>query len=188
MRKLLTLICVISISLVCVPNIYGQKAKMPKNKKVDLPLQGRKYETNKKFFRATASGVSTDLATAKKIAIHNAKTDLVKSIETTMKVVTSQYIDQKNLGSEGEDYASHFEEMSREVANQTIGKVDILEEKVTFNKRDGRYTYWVAVETSSDGVAEKIGARAAADKKASLAYDKEQYMKIFDTEMEKYGE
>lgn len=67
MRKLLTLICVISISLVCVPNIYGQKAKMPKNKKVDLPLQGRKYETNKKFFRATASGVSTDLATAKKL-------------------------------------------------------------------------------------------------------------------------
>ena len=44
-------------------------------------------------------GKSMDLATSKKIAIMNAKTELAGIVNSTMKTVTDQYTNQRTVGN-----------------------------------------------------------------------------------------
>ena len=157
--------------------------KETKSTEVTLPLTGKEYQTDKDNFRARQSGKSPDLATSKKIALQNAKSELASNIQSTIKTVTDQYTNQRTVAT-AQDFENKFEELTREVVNQTLADVKIIGEK-TFIEKDKSYTYWVVVEMSKTSVLDGINNKISKDSKLLLDYDKKKFEDIFNTEMEK---
>jgi hypothetical protein len=151
---------------------------------VSVPLSSKEYRSDKEYFRATQSEVSPNLATAKKIALANAKTELGGNIQSVIKAVTENYTNQRTV-SDKQEFENKFEENARVVVNQTLNDVKIIDDKV-FKEKDGKYTYYIAIEMSKEPVTEKIADRIAKDAKLQLDFDKHQFQKVFDEEMEKF--
>ncbi|GHT18361.1 hypothetical protein AGMMS4957_00530 [Bacteroidia bacterium] len=151
---------------------------------VVIPLSGKEYRTDKDFFRATQSGKSPDLATSKKIALTNAKAELAGNVQSTIKAVTENYTNQRAVGDKLE-FENKFEENARVVVNQGLNDVKIIGEK-TFKEKDGKYTYYIAIEMSKEPVVNNIADRISKDSKLQLDFDKHQFQKVFDEEMKKF--
>ena len=150
---------------------------------IKLPFSSKEYQTDKENFRAKQSGKSPDLATSKKIALQNAKSELAGNIQAIVKRVTDQYTNQRTVAT-AQDFENKFEELSREVVNQTITDVKIIGEK-TFKETDGSYTYWIAVEMSKISVLDGINNKISKDAKLLLDYDKKKFEETFNNEMQK---
>jgi hypothetical protein len=155
-------------------------------KEITLPFSSREYKTDEDFFRARNVGKSPDLATAKKIALNNAKSELASNIQTTIKKVTDQYTNQRTVGNK-QEFENKFEELSREVTNLTISNIRVKDEKV-FKEEDGTYTYWVAIEADKKTIFENIEKKISNDAKLRLDYDKKKFEEIFNAEMKKLAE
>jgi hypothetical protein len=162
----------------------GVKSVQSGSDEVSVPLSGAAYQTDKDFFRASQSGKSPDLATAKKIALQNAKTELAGNIQSLMKAVTENYTNQRTVADK-QEFESKFEENARAVVNQTLNDVKVIGEKV-FKEKDGKYTYYVAIEMSKEPVVNNVADRISKDAKLQLDFDKHQFQKVFDEEMEKF--
>jgi hypothetical protein len=150
---------------------------------ISVPFSESKYKTDKEFFRAKQSGKSQDLATSKKIALQNAKSELAGNIKAIVKRVTDQYTNQRTVGDK-QDFENKFEELAREVVDQTLTDVRIIDEKI-FKETDGRYSYWVAIETSKESILEGVAAKITKNEKLQLDYDKKKFEEVFNSEMEK---
>ena len=150
---------------------------------ISVPFSESKYKTDKEFFRAKQSGKSQDLATSKKIALQNAKSELAGNIKAVIKRVTDQYTNQRTVGDK-QDFENKFEELAREVVDQTLTDVRIIDEKI-FKETDGRYSYWVAIETSKESILEGVAAKITKNEKLQLDYDKKKFEEVFNSEMEK---
>lgn len=155
-------------------------------KEITLPFSSREYRTDENFFRAKNVGKSPDLATAKKIALNNAKSELASNIQTIIKKVTDQYTNQRTVGNK-QEFENKFEELSREVTNLTIGNIVVKDEKV-FKEEDGSYTYWVAIEANKKDIFDNIEKRISNDAKLRLDYDKKKFEEIFNAEMKKLAQ
>ena len=112
------------------------------SQEVILPFSDTKYKSDKDYFRATQVGKSPDLATSKKIALHSAKADLASTVQTKLKRVTDLYANQKGVVNKT-DFENKFEDFSREIVNQSLSDVKVVEEKV-FKETDGSYSYCYA--------------------------------------------
>ncbi len=150
---------------------------------ITLPLTGKDYQSDKDFFRAKQSGKSPDLATSKKIGLQNAKSEMAGNIQTTIKKVTDQYTNQRSVGDK-QDFENKFEELAREVTNQTLTDVKIIGEKV-FKETDGSYTYWIAVEASKQSILDGVNNSISKNAKLQLDYDKKKFEEVFNQEMQK---
>jgi Flp pilus assembly CpaF family ATPase len=124
------------------------------------------------------------LATAKKIALQNAKTELAANIQSTIKAVTDNYTNQISVADK-QEFENKFEELQRAVVNQELNDVHVIGEKV-FKEKDGKYTYYIAIEMSKESIEHNIADRISKDAKLKLDFDKFQYQKIFDEEMKKF--
>jgi hypothetical protein len=157
--------------------------KVNKSTPVEIPLSGKQYQTDKDFFRAKQSGNSPDLATAKKIALQNSKDELAGSIKTIVKNTTDQYTSQRTFADKKE-FENRFEERILSSRIQELNDVKIIGEQV-LKEKDGTYTYWIAIETSKLSVQNNLQKQISSDEKLQLDYDKAEFMKIFDAEMDK---
>jgi hypothetical protein len=155
-------------------------------KEITLPFSSREYKTDEDFFRARNVGKSPDLATAKKIALNNAKSELASNIQTTIKKVTDQYTNQRTISNK-QEFENKFEELSREVTNLTISNIRVKDEKV-FKEEDGSYTYWVAIEADKKNIFDNIERKISNDAKLKLDYDKKKFEEIFNAEMKKLAQ
>ena len=178
MKKLFTILSLLLVITAAVQPA-AQAGNKNKQKEVKLPSKGSKYETDKKYFRAFESGTSTNQSTAKKMALHNAKVVLAGNLDATVKAVTDQYINQMNT-SEGIEDASTFQQQSREAVKQLIGEVTVIDEKL-FATKDGRYTYWIAIEMPKEALRRGISKQMKENTKINQA----EFQKIFDQEMDK---
>lgn len=158
--------------------------KATEAEEVAIPFTDSKYQTNKDVFRATQSGRSPDLATAKKIALTNAKTELASNVQSIIKACTDNYTNQRTVGDK-QEFENKFEELSRQVTNQQLSDVRMIGEK-TFKEKDGKYTYWVAIEMPRDALLDQISESISKEAKLQLDFDKNQYEKIMQEEMEKF--
>ena len=183
--NLLALIAIVTFTLF---NCKSKKsiAKVNDMTEIKIPLSGKEYETNKDYFRAKQVGVSPDLATAKKIAEQNAKAELAGNIQSLVKRVTDQYTNQRTVQNKVE-FKNKFEELSRQVVNQELKNVKVIGERL-FEKKDGKYQYWVAVESAKETVYNEMVDKISKEAKLKLDFDKFQYEKIFDAEMKKFEE
>jgi hypothetical protein len=153
---------------------------------ISVPFSSKEYRTDENFFRAKQYGKSPDLATAKKIAFQNAKSEMAGNIQAMIKRVTDQYTNQRTVGN-AQEFENKFEELAREVVNMQLSNVREIGEKI-FKEPDGSFTYWIAIEASKKEVFEKIDQKISNDAKLKLDYDKMKFQQIFDQEMKKLAE
>jgi len=150
-------------------------AKATNSSEMELPFSGKNYKTDESNFRSVASGTSTDLNTAKEIAMMNARSEISYSIKTVTKNVADIYINERN-GEHGEK----LDRISRQVSKAVITNIIVADHKVFQNSKEGTYTYWVVVEVSKDAVINNVNNLAAAEK---IDFDKYQYEKVLNEEM-----
>lgn len=150
---------------------------------ITVPFSTKEYRSDENAFRAKQVGKSPDLATAKKIAFQNAKSEMASNINSTVKKVTDQYTNQRTVGNT-QEFENKFEELAREVVNLEMSNVKEIGEKI-FKEPDGSYSYWIAIESLKKEVFEKLDAKISNDAKLKLDYDKQKFQSIFDAEMKK---
>ena len=91
------------------------KQKLPKGEtEINIPCSGPDFFTNNKFFRANSLGESMDLVASKKKALSNARGELASSIETTVKAVTDNYLNSREMNNK-EEVEERFEQIGNEV-------------------------------------------------------------------------
>jgi hypothetical protein len=155
-------------------------------KEITVPFSSKEYRSDENYFRAKQMGKSPDLATAKKIAFQNAKSEMAGNIQAMIKRVTDQYTNQRSVGN-AQEYENKFEELAREVVNMQLSNVKEIGEKI-FKEPDGSYTYWIAIEAGKKEVFEKMDQKISNDAKLKLDYDKKKFEEIFNAEMKKLAE
>jgi hypothetical protein len=187
--KTLKLFLIPTIALVAVTSCKTKKTPLAKQTgaiEITVPFSGKEYRSDEDFFRAKQSGKSPDLAAAKKIALQNAKSELASNIQSVIKKVTDQYTNQRTVGK-SQEFENKFEELAREVTDQSIANVTIKDEKI-FQETDGSYTYWIAVEADKKEVFRKLDTKISNDSKLKLDYDKAKFQQTFDDEMKKFAD
>jgi hypothetical protein len=141
---------------------------------IELPFSDKRYRSDKDYFRAYASGRSTDLQFAKQMAEANARTALAQSISTVIKSVTENYGLQSS--TEGASYDGRFEAMSRTATKQSLLSSVLIDEKAY---KEGKvFTYHCVMEVSRAAVEEEL-ARASEN-----TLNRDRFRKIFNEEMD----
>jgi hypothetical protein len=183
--KLKQMLIIGFIAIVAFAGCKGTKKlqKVTGAQEITVPFSESKYKSDKDFFRAKQSGKSPDLATAKKIALQNAKAELAGNIKALVKRVTDQYTNQRTVGNK-QDFENKFEELSREVVEQTLTDVKLMDEKI-FKETDGGYSYWAAIEVSKQSILDGVNNKISKNEKLQLDYDKKKFEDVFNSEMEK---
>ncbi|MEP2023146.1 MAG: hypothetical protein ABJH98_09105 [Reichenbachiella sp.] len=151
---------------------------------VVLHCSGSEYRSDKKNFRAYATGESSDLEIARKKASSNAKAALAAQVETTVKSTTDSYVNSREFNNV-EEIEERFESLNREVVDQQLNDVKVICEKLTENNKTGKYKCYMAVEMNGDAVQNAIETRIKNDDRLKIDYDYEKFKETFEKEMEK---
>jgi hypothetical protein len=160
------------------------KEKAPTGEtEVIIPCSGSDYFTTNKAFRANSIGESQDQQTAKKKALTNARNELAQAIQTTVKTVTDNYVNSREMNNK-EEVEERFESLNREVVSQTLSGIRTICEKQMLTKQ-GTYKTYVAIELSADELVAKYNERLSKDERLKIDYDYEKFKETFEKEMEK---
>jgi len=151
-------------------------------KEISIPCSDAEFHSDQKFFRGTGTGTSQDMSTAKNKASIDANSNLAGSINRTIKTVTDRYTNDRQIG-ENSEFEQKFEQLTRDVVNQELNNVSTVCSK-SFTK-DGKFSFYVAVEVAKDELLNKIKDKISKDQKLQLDYDKMKFENIFNEEMNK---
>lgn len=141
---------------------------------------------NKNYFRAFSMATSSDLSLSKEKALLLAKQRLVTLIQSNTKSVTDRYVNEREVGSASE-FEQKFENLTREVADQTISNIVVACEKSSVLP-DKKYRSFVAIEVEKEELLNSLNNSISKDVKLQVDYDKKKYEEIFNQEMEKMAE
>lgn len=162
------------------------KEKAPKGEtEVVVPCSGSDFFTTNKFFRANSIGESLDQVTSKKKALANARAELASSIQTTVKAVTDNYTNSREMNNK-EEVEERFEQLNREIVDQKLTGLKTICEKL-MKTADGNYKTYIAIELSADELVATYKERLSKDERLKIDYDYEKFKETFDKEMEKLG-
>ena len=188
MKKLaLSTLMMIALAAVFVTGCKSKKeTKTPKGEvEVSVPCSGPDFFTTNKFFRANSIGESQDQVTSKKKALTNARNELAQAIQTTVKTVTDNYVNSREMNNK-EEVEERFESLNREVVDQTLSGIRTICEKL-MKTEQGTYKTYVAIELSAEELVAKYNERLSKDERLKIDYDYEKFKETFDKEMEKMG-
>lgn len=174
------------VAVVAAVMVAGCKSKPPipeGEKEVVVPCSGPDFFTNSKVFRANSIGESMDQVTSKKKALTNARNELAQSIQTTVKTVTDNYTNSREMNRK-EELEQRFEQLNREVVDQTLQGVRTICEKLVQTK-EGNYKTYIAIELSADDLVKQYNERLSKDERLKIDYDYEKFKETFDAEMAK---
>jgi len=138
---------------------------------VKIPFKGNSYESNRRFFRSVASGESINLETARSKALLTANQRIASSVQTEIKNVTENYLNERKEGSTLGDYGERFQQLTREVMSTSINGMRTFDEKI-FMKPDKSYQVWVAVEARKKEIYKRMKLNAKAKSSLSEAEKK----------------
>lgn len=188
MKKLaLSTLMIITVAAVFVTGCKSKKeTKAPKGEvEVSVPCSGPDFFTTNKFFRANSIGESQDQVTSKKKALTNARNELAQAIQTTVKTVTDNYVNSREMNNK-EEVEERFESLNREIVDQTLSGIRTICEKL-MKTDQGTYKTYVAIELSADELVTKYNERLSKDERLKIDYDYEKFKETFEKEMEKMG-
>jgi hypothetical protein len=148
---------------------------------LEMYCNGDEFLNNKEYFRATGIGESMDQMTANKKARSNAQAELAKTLNSTMKIVTDNYVKSSEVNNQ-EELTERFEELSRTVVNQQLEGARKICEKYTKTK-EGNYKCYMALELSGKDMLAKYNEQIIADPTTKVDYDYDKFKKTFDEEM-----
>jgi hypothetical protein len=154
----------------------------PMGEKVKEPFTGNKYESNGRYFRSVGKGDSSDENIAKSKADLQAKKELAQQVETTIKVVTDQYLHENETNS-GSEINDKFQTLIREVTNTQIAELRKTGEEKYLNA-EGKYTVYMAYEIHKREMYRSMKRQAKLDAKLSEA-ERKTIEEILDEEIKK---
>lgn len=175
----------VAVAAIIIAGCKGKEKLPTGEQEVIVPCSGPDYFTNNKYFRANSIGESQDQVTSKKKALTNARNELAQSISTTVKTVTDNYVNSREMNNK-EQVEERFESLNREVVDQTITGVRTLCEKLVKTEQ-GTYKTYVAIELSADELVSKYNERLSKDEMLKIDYDYEKFKETFEKEMAKMG-
>jgi hypothetical protein len=162
----------------CASNPFGQKVKEP--------FQGNAYESNNRFFRGKGKGQSSQDNIAKGKADIEAKAELAGQVNTTMKQVADQYLGQAE-NADAADVADKFQSLVREVMNTDIADLRKIGEQKYFDKKENKYTVFIAYEIKKNAMLRFMKKQAKVDQKVNER-QRDLIEKIIDEEIKKSEE
>jgi len=139
--------------------VIGCKTKIAGLEEVNTPFKGSKYEGNKRWVRAEASGESMNLETSKDKAMLTAKQRLASSLQTEIKNVTENYKGERQVDGSIGDFNERFQALTREVMSQILVEVQTIDEKIYQNNKKN-YITWVALEARKKTIYKKLKEQA----------------------------
>lgn len=153
----------------------------PMGEKVKEPFSGSKYESDKRYFRGVGKGSSMDDNIAKNKADLQAKKELAQQVQTTMKIVTDQYLaDTETLNSS--EINDKFQSLAREVTNTDIADLRKIGDEKYYNGE--KYTVYIAYEIHKKQMLRFMKKKAKADAKMDKTTQKA-IEDIIDEELKK---
>lgn len=174
---------IVAVAAVLIGGCKAKQKTPDGEKEVVVPCSGPDFFTNNKVFRANSIGESMDQVTSKKKALTNARNELAQSIQTTVKTVTDNYTNSRSMNRK-EELEQKFEQLNREVVDQTLQGVRTICEKLVQTK-DGNYKTYIAIELSADDLVKQYNQRLSTDDRLKIDYDYEKFKETFNQEMEK---
>jgi hypothetical protein len=152
-------------------------------KKVNEPFQGNAYESNNRFFRSSGKGESSQDNIAKGKADIEAKAMLASQVGTTMKRVTDQYLGQME-NEAAADVADKFQSLVREVMNTDLADLRKVGEKKYFDKKNNKYTVFIAYEIKKNAMLRYMKKQAKTDQRVDER-QRAVIEKVIDEELKK---
>ena len=174
------------ISFAILLLIFSSCGSSPFGQKVKEPFRGNAYESNNRFFRATGKGESSQDNIARGKADIDAKAMLAGQVNTTMKQVADQYLGQTE-NANAADVADKFQSLVRQTMNTDIADLRKIGEQKYFNKKENKYTVFIAYEIKKNAMFRFMKKQAKVDK----TIDKRQMdiiEKILDEQIQKADE
>lgn len=159
--------------------------KSSKNE-IKNPFGSSRYQTNNRYFRASASAQSTDLETARSKAQLAAKQRLAAAIQTQIKNVAENYTGERNIDGNIADFNNRYQQLTREVTDVLLLDVKLMDEKI-FKNNDNTYTAIVALEARKKTIYRNFKEQAKARNTLSNA-DKELIEKMIDKAIAETGD
>jgi hypothetical protein len=151
-----------SIYFLLMTLVLASCASGPLGKRVKEPFTGNAYESNNRFFRATGKGESSQDNIARGKADLDAKAQLAGQVNTTMKQVADQYLGE--AGNENAaDVADKFQSLVRQVMNTDMADLRKIGEKKYFNKKENKYTVFMAYEIKKNAMFRFMKKQAKVD-------------------------
>jgi hypothetical protein len=144
---------------------------------------GDEYKSDKDHFRESATGESMSRETAKKIARSNAEARLARSINSTIEIVTDNYVNSSKFNN-AEEVTGTFNDLARTVVNQELSGAITACERLT-QKTDGNYVSYIAIELSGADLVSKYNERLSQDERIRAEYNYEKFKETFEAEMAK---
>jgi ribosomal protein S20 len=185
MKKLNYVSLLVLIAVALIAGCKGKEKAPSGEKEVVVPCSGPEYFTTAKFFRANSIGESQDQVTSKKKALTNARNELAQAINTTVKTVTDNYVNSREMNNK-EEVEERFESLNREIVDQTLSGIVTKCEKL-MKTDQGTYKTYVAIELSAEELVSKYNERLSKDERLKIDYDYEKFKETFEKEMEKMG-
>jgi len=152
-------------------------------KKIREPFRGSAYESNNRFLRATGKGESMQDNVARSKADIDAKTILAGQVNTTMQQVADQYLGETSKG-DASDVADKFQSLARQVMNTQLADIRKVGEEKYYNKKENRYTVYVAYELKKSAMFSFMKKQAKIEGKLTEA-QQATIDKILDQEIKK---
>lgn len=183
--KKLTYSLILVAAAAFVVGCKGKKEVAPPKGETEIivPCSGSEYFTTDKVFRANSIGESSDQQTSKKKALTNARNELAQAIQTTVKTVTDNYVNSREMNNR-EEVEERFESLNREVVDQTITGVKTICEKLV-QTSTGTYKTYIALELSAADLVAKYNEKITKDERLKIDYDYEKFKDTFEKEMAK---
>ena len=186
MKKLANLsFILITVAAILIAGCKGKEKTPAGEKEIIVPCSGPDYFTTNKVFRANSIGESMDQVTSKKKALTNARNELAQAINTTVKTVTDNYVNSRELNKK-EELEGRFESLNREVVDQSLSGIVTICEKLVQTK-EGNYKTYVAIELSAEDLVKRYNDRLSTDERLKIDYDYEKFKDTFNAEMDKMG-
>ncbi|MFN4084013.1 MAG: hypothetical protein ACK4K9_10300 [Bacteroidia bacterium] len=176
MKKLIILLLSFQIVISC----------QSKKGEVKNPFGAAKYQTNRKYFRASASGVSTNYETSRDKALLSAKQRLASAIQTQINNVAESYKGERNISGLSGDFNERYQQLTREVTSVLLLDIKTIDEK-TFKNADNTYTTYIALEARKKNIYRNFKEQAKVRSTLSKA-DKELIEKMIDKAIQETGD
>lgn len=146
------------------------------------------FQNNKKYFRASQMGTSTNLSQSIKTAETNAKRSLAGMIETRMKDVTKIYTQDRDI-ADAREFSEKVETYTLALINQTLRELnktcEVSEKRNPDKEGKVYYDSYISFECSKDVIYNGINKTLSNDQKLRQDYDEMKFKKVFDEEMAK---
>jgi hypothetical protein len=124
-----------------------------------------------------------DRETAKKMARSNAEARLARTINSTIEIVTDNYVNSSSFNNK-EEVTETFNDLARTVVNQQLAGAITACERLT-QKTDGSYVSYMAVELSGSELVSRYNERLSQDERIRAEYNYEKFKETFNAEMDK---